>query len=205
MLARIELRKSLKPYYSPRVGVVEHVRIPKLKCIMVDGEGDPQGVAFQNAMAVTYSLAYTLKFKSRKTANKDYDVLAPEGLWSMKGGAKFDQARRDDWRWTLLAIVPDFITKKMFSEAVEDVRKKKGLPDLDRARLEVFDEGECIQLMHLGPYSEEAKSIALLEAFARDNGLRMVGRHHEVYLGDPRRAVPAKLRTILRHPVTKKE
>ena len=201
-VVKFDLRKSLHDIYSPPVGDVELITPPRMKYIMVDGEGDPQGDSFQQAMGVLFGLAYTLKFRSRKQMKKDYNVMTPEGLWWFRGGG-FDPSRRRDWLWTLMVVVPDFITDSMFNEAKLELREKKNPPGLDKARLESFDEGLCAQTMHLGPYSAESESIARLETFAKAHGYRMVGKHHEIYLGDPRRPRPSKLRTILRHPLAR--
>jgi len=201
-VTKLDLRKALKSLYNPPTGEVELIRVPTLKYIMVDGVGDPGGEAFQQAMGVIYNVAYTMKFRSKATLRKDYNVMAPEGLWWMKGGG-FDAAKRDEWMWTLMSVQPDFVTSKLFSEAVKEVGQKKDPPGLEKARLESFAEGLCVQILHVGPYSAEPESIAKLEAYAKENGYRMAGKHHEIYLGDPRRAAPSKLRTIIRHPVAK--
>lgn len=177
------------------------MELPPLKYIMVDGDGEPGGESFQQAMGTLYNLVYTMKFRSKRLLKKDYDIMAPEGLWWMKG--KFDMNRKDRWLWTLMILVPDFVTVKMFSEAVAEVRSKKNPPGLERARLETLDEGTAVQMMHIGPYANEPESIAKMEAYAEGHGYRMVGKHHEIYLGDPRRAAPSKLKTVLRHPVAK--
>jgi hypothetical protein len=200
-LTTLDLRKTLKPFYSPKAGEVELLRLPPTKYVMVDGNGEPGGESFQQAMGVIYNLAYTMKFRSKNLQKKDYNVMAPEGLWWMKG--KFDPSKPKKWFWTLMIVVPDFVTPKMFSDTVVEVRKKKNPPGLAKARLETFDEGLCVQTMHIGPYSAETETIARMEAFAKEHGYKMVGKHHEIYLGDPRRAAPSKLRTILRHPVAK--
>ena len=199
---KLDLRNSLKQYYTPPKGEVELVSMPPMNCIMVDGDGEPGGKSFQEAMGVIYNLAYTMKFSAKKTLKKDYTVMAPEGLWWMKGG-RIDPSRPKDWLWTLLAVVPDFVTPELFGLAKDEVRRKKNLPGLDRARLETFDEGPCLQIMHIGPYSAETEDIAKIEAFAKAHGYKIVGKHHEIYLGDPRRAAPSKLRTIIRYPVAK--
>ena len=197
-VTKLDLRKQLKPLYFPRG--VELVQVPPMKYIMVDGGGQPGGESFQQAMEVIYNLSYTLKFRAKKLLKKDYTVMAPEGLWWTKTG-KIDLKKPNDWLWTLMAMVPDFVTNRMFFDAVEEVRRKKKPPGLDRARLESFDEGYCVQTMHVGPYSAEAESIAKMDAYAREHGYVMVGKHHEIYLGDPRRAAPSKLKTVIRHPV----
>jgi hypothetical protein len=200
-LTTLDLRKTLKQFYNPKAGEVELIRMPPTKHIMVDGDGEPGGDSFQQAMGVIYNLAYTMKFRSKNLQKKDYTVMAPEGLWWMKG--KLDPSKPKKWLWTLMIVVPDFITPKVFSDTVEEVKRKKNPPGLEKARLETFNEGLCVQTMHIGPYSAETETIARMNAFAKDHGYEMVGKHHEIYLGDPRRAAPSKLRTILRHPVAK--
>jgi hypothetical protein len=192
----------MKGFYNPPAGEVVVVELPPLKYVMVDGAGEPGGESFQQAMGTLYNIAYTMKFRSKRLLMKDYDIMAPEGLWWMKG-KKIDMTRRDKWLWTLMILVPDFVTPKMFSEAVAEVRSKKNPPGLDRARLEALDEGTSIQTMHIGPYSTEPESIARMDAYAKEHGCKMVGKHHEIYLGDPRRAAPSKLKTVLRHPVAR--
>ncbi len=200
--SKLDLRKALKQLYSPPAGEVQLLRVPPMKYIMVDGDGEPGGESFQQAFGVLYPLAYTIKFRCKKLLKKDFTVMAPEGLWWMKGG-EIDMTKPKKWLWTLMVVLPDFVTPKVFSEAVEEVRRKKNPPGLDKARLETFDEGLCVQIMHVGPYATEPKSIAKMDAYAKAHGYKTVGKHHEIYFGDPRRTVPTKLKTILRHPVAK--
>ena len=199
---KLDLRKALKQYYDPPAGEVELIEVPPMKYVMVDGAGEPGGESFQQAMSAIYNIAYTMKFRSKKLLKKDYNVMAPEGLWWTKG-RKIFPTKPADWHWTLMAVLPGFVTPKLFSESRDEVRKKKNPPGLDRARLETFDEGLCVQTLHIGPYSAETDSINKMASFAKDRGYRMVGKHHEIYLGDPRRTTPSKLKTILRHPVAK--
>ncbi|HUK80275.1 MAG TPA: GyrI-like domain-containing protein [Nitrososphaerales archaeon] len=198
---KLELRKAMKEFYNPPAQEAVIVELPPLKYIMVDGNGEPGGESFQQAMAALYNIAYTMKFRSKRLLKKDYDMMAPEGLWWMKG--KIDTNKRDKWLWTLMVMVPDFITPKTFSESVAEVRSKKNPPGLERARLETLNEGTSVQIMHVGSYATEAESIARMDACAKRHGYKMVGKHHEIYLGDPRRAAPSKLKTVLRHPVAK--
>ena len=200
-VTKLDLRKTLKPLFEPPTGEAELIRVRPIKYIMVDGDGEPGGESFQQAMGALYNVAYTLKFRCKKLLKKDFTVMAPEGLWWMKG--EIDMAKRDKWLWTLMIMQPDFITGKLFSEAVEEVRRKKNPPGLERARLETLNEGLCVHIMHVGPYSAEPESISKMDACAREHGYKLVGKHHEIYLGDPRRAAPSKLKTILRHPVAK--
>ena len=162
----------------------------------------PGGESFQQAMGVIYNLVYTTKFRAKEVLKKDYDVLALEGLWWAKGRG-FALTNPERWLWSLMIVVPDFVDERLFTESVEAVRHRKNPPGLEKARLETLDEGTAVQVMHIGPYSAEPASIAKMGAYAREHGFRLVGKHHEIYLGDPRRAAPSKLKTILRHPVAR--
>jgi hypothetical protein len=173
-----------------------------MKCIMIDGEGEPGGESFQQAMSALYNTAYTMKFRSKRLHKKDYTVMAPEGLWWTEGGmTKLSKPRK--WNWTLMVVLPDFVTPGLFSESKNEVKRKKNPPGLERARLETLDEGLCVQTMHIGPYSEETETITKMDAYAKERGYRIVGKHHEIYISDPRRTSPSKLRTILRQSVIK--
>lgn len=204
---KIDLRRDLKHLYAPRADNVEIVDVPQFKFVMIDGEIEPgetpeTSPQFQNAFAALYGAAYTLKFvsKLRKTDPIDYTVMSLEGLWWTDSGV-FDFAQKDSWRWTLMVMQPDHITHEMFQEAVEQLDKKRPNPAVSRLRLESFHEGLCVQVMHVGPYDAEPATIRKIHDFARENGYGLRGKHHEIYLGDPRRAKPEKLKTILRNPV----
>jgi hypothetical protein len=134
----------------------------------------------------------------------DYPVMALEGLWSTPEGVPFTAAKKDSWSWTSMIIQPDCVSDEWFHRAVETVKVKKDLPSLGLARLRIFDEGLSAQTMHLGPYSAEEPTIKRIHAFILDNGFVPRGRHHEIYLGDPRRSAPEKLRTVIRQPVEPK-
>lgn len=192
----------MRSLYRPPAGKVQIMRIPEMQFIMIDGKGDPAGVHFQEGISAMYNLAYTLKFEVRGSLKKDYPVMALEGLCWTEGG-DFELMKRDKWLWTLMIMQPSFVTKKLFVKGVEKVKEKKNPPRIELARLERFDEGLRVQTTHIGPYADEAPTIARLDAFVRENGYRMAGRHHEIYLGDPRRASPSKLKTVIRHPVAK--
>jgi hypothetical protein len=204
----LDLRKELKYLYAPSAKKVEMVQVPRFKFLMVDGAIEPgQGPGtspgFQEAMLALYGAAYTLKFtiKLRKVDPIDYPVMALEGLWWIEGG-EFSLARKDNWIYTLMMLQPDFITLEMLQEALEQIRKKKGdQPGLSRLRLEDFEEGLCVQIMHIGPYDAEPATKDKMDLFAREHGYTLSGKHHEIYLGNPLRAAPEKLKTILRQPV----
>jgi hypothetical protein len=209
-MKKIDLKKELKHLYAPLAKRVEIVDVPRFQFVMIDGQTEPgeapeTSPAFQDAMQVLYGLSFTLKFKSKqREANPiDYTVMALEGLWWIDSG-EFDFEKKDQWKWTMMIMQPDHITRRMYEEALEKLSEKKNNPALDRARLESFHEGLCMQTMHVGPYSQEPETIRRMNAFAAENGYEPCGKHHEIYLGDPRRCKPERLRTILRRPITKR-
>jgi hypothetical protein len=207
-MAKLDLRKDLKAFYSPSAKKVEVVDVPRFQFVMIDGliesgllPGNSPG--FQEAMTALYGASYTLKFMSKlnKTDPVDYPVMALEGLWWIEGG-EFSFESKDNWAYTVMVLQPDHITTDMFAEALRQMRQKKGdQPAFARLRLESFQEGLCVQIMHIGPYSAEPATVEKMDAFAHENGYQMHGKHHEIYLGNPLRAQPEKLKTILRHPV----
>ena len=204
---KLDLRQRYKDLYSPSAKEVTVVDVPELQFITLDevieagvGPGDSQ--PFQEAMGAVYGVSYGLKFMS-KLRDKDpidFTVMALEGLWSAESG-EFEFGKIEPWLYTLLMMQPDHISQDMFYEAVAEAAAKRPNPALDRLRLERWREGPAIQIMHIGPYSEEPRTIEMMDAFADEHGHRLHGRHHEIYLGDPRRAKPENLKTILRHPV----
>jgi hypothetical protein len=210
----LDLKKQYKPLYQPSAKKVEIVQVPCLQFAMIDGaieKGSEPGKSpsFAEATQALYSISYTLKFmlKKRKTNAVDYPVMALEGLWWVEDGF-FDITVKDNWFYTLMILQPDVITKDIFEEGREQVRKKKGeSPFLAKVELADFEEGLCMQTMHIGPYASEPATVERMRAFAEQNGYRdaigSVRKHHEIYLGDPRKADPAKLKTVLRHPLEK--
>ncbi len=210
MTVMLDLRKELKAFYSAPAKKVEVVDVPNFKYLAIDGAieaGLMPGTSpnFRDSMQALYGASYTLKFMSKlsKTDPIDYPVMALEGLWWVEGG-EFSFDGKDPWSYTVMILQPDHISPEMFSEALSQLRKKKGdQPAFARLRLEYFHEGLSVQMMHVGPYSTEKATIEKMDAFAHENGYQMHGKHHEIYLGDPMRAQPEKLKTILRHPVRK--
>jgi hypothetical protein len=207
-MQKIDLRKELKPLYAPSAKQVQLVDVPELQFAMIDGAielGSEPGLspAFAEALQALYGISYTLKFmaKQRTENSIDYPVMGLEALWWVEDG-RFDIAVKDNWFWTAMILQPDFVTAEMFADGLAQLRKKRGdSPALGKLRLERWREGLSVQIMHLGPYSDEPVTVAKMEAFAAANGYRMAGKHHEIYLGDPRKAAPEKLKTVLRHPV----
>jgi len=210
----LDLRKQYKHLYQPSAKKVEAVQMPRLQFAMIDGaieKGSEPGKSpmFAEATQALYGISYTLKFmlKKRKTNPVDYPVMALEGLWWVEDGV-FDITVKDNWFYTLMILQPDVITPAVFEEGLAEVRRKKGEnPILSKLKLESFEEGLCVQVMHIGPYATEPATIERMKEFMQENGYRdrvgLGGKHHEIYLGDPRKADPAKLKTVLRHPIEK--
>ena len=210
----IDLKKQYKNLYQPSAKKIETVQVPNLQFAMIDGaieKGSEPGKSplFAEATQALYSLSYTLKFmlKKRKTNAIDYPVMALEGLWWVEDGM-FDITVKDNWFYTLMILQPEIITKDIFEEAREQVRKKKGDSEmLSKVQLGYFEEGLCVQVMHIGPYATEPTTIDRMCEFMRENGLKdnvgPNGKHHEIYMSDPRRVAAEKMKTVLRHPVKK--
>jgi len=197
---RIDLKAQLKHLYAASADEVQVVEVPPMRFLMVDGAGAPEGEAFRAAIQTLYSLAYAIKFGMKNAGVAQFPVMALEGLWaSGDSPEEFDATARDEWRWTLMVVQPEVVTGGVVSGAVEEIRRK-GKP-LCEFRFESFHEGLCAQVLHVGPYSAEAPTIERVRDFMRQNGYSPNGKHHEVYLGDPRRAAPSKLRTIVRQPI----
>jgi hypothetical protein len=203
-MIKIDLRNELKHLYSPSSKEVILLRVPKFNFLMVDGTGDPNNSKqFQNAIEALYGMSYTMKFMYRKEKNIDYPVMALEGLWWMKDNVPFDWRKKEDWRWTLMIMQPKYVTKGLVKKAKEQLQEKKDPPAISKLRFEAFNEGLCVQIMHIGPYSAEGPTIKKLHTVAREHNYEVHGKHHEIYLSDPRRAKPEKLKTVIRQAVRK--
>ncbi len=199
---KIDLKKDLKPLYTASAREAAVVEVPPLKYLMLNGFGDPNANPdFQAGVEALYTVSYALKFMLKKEQDLDWVVPPLAGLWWIQL-ADFDFNRRDDWRWTLMIPQPEEATRELLNQAVDQAKKKKSLPALEKLRLEIYEEGQAAQILHVGPYSEEAASIERLHNFIKGHGYHFCGKHHEIYLSDPRRTAPAKLKTILRQPIT---
>jgi hypothetical protein len=202
-----DLKKMLAPLFRPpREPVL--VDVPDLGYLMIDGKGAPGEGAeyattdFQTAFGALFPVLYTMKFRLKRDG-LIMTILPLEALWFNGENEAFDMSvAPEKWGWRVMVAVSDDVTPLVFDEAVAEVRRKKGDSDqLARLRFERWREGRCAQVMHVGPYSEERPTIERLYAFIADQGLRRRGAHHEIYLGDPRRGDPSKLKTALRQPV----
>ncbi len=199
---KLDLRATLKPLYTASAKTTALIDVPRLKYLMIDGEGRPATPAFQSAIEALYGLTYTMKFtlKSEKPA-RDFTVMPLEGLWWSRDG-EFELSKPDTWCWTLMIVQAEFITQAMITAAADKLRERRGpMPALERVRLQPWAEGMVVQRLHVGPYSAEPVTVSAMDDFARDKGLKLTGKHHEIYMSDPRRTAPEKIKTILRHPV----
>jgi hypothetical protein len=210
-MEKIDFHKTYKTLYSPTARAVQLVQVPAFNFAMLDGAIEPghapgDSPAFLEATQALYSLSYTLKFavKQRQENPIDYGVMALEGLWFIEGG-EFDIRVKDNWKYRLMIMQPEFITQAMFQDALRQVKKKLASPAVDRLRLEKFEEGLCVQILHIGPYATEPATVEKMDAFAVQNGYCMSGMHHEIYLGNPLRADLARLKTVLRHGVVSRQ
>ena len=203
-MKKIDYKKVLKNLYRPLVKTVETKDVPKMIFFMVDGKGDPNTAQnFQDAIEVLYPLSYTLKFMVKKGAiGIDYGVLPLEGLWWADDMSSFTMGKKDDWKWTLMIMQPEIVTKKMVQEAIEQVKVKKNPVSLPLVRFESFSEGKAAQIMHNGPFSEEGPTIEKVHSFIEDIGSQLTGKHHEIYLSDIRRSAPENWKTIIRQPMS---
>lgn len=200
-MPKLDLKKELKTFYSAKQDVVTFLEVPKLQYAMIDGYGNPNtSPLFQDAVEQLYNISYKIKFLA-KGEGRDYTVMPLEGLWWADDMNQFSVERKDEWKWTLMILQPDFITEEAFQKAVHEVQKKRTISE--SLRLETFDEGLSAQILHLGSYAEEGPTVEKLHREILNQGFQLRGKHHEIYLGDPRKAEPAKLKTIVRQPVSK--
>lgn len=202
-MEKLDLKKQWKHLYQPPASAVVAVDVPPLTYLMVDGQGDPNtSQSFQEAVEALYSLSYTLKFSLKKSPRAiDYGVMPLEGLWWADDMGAFHLADKSTWKWTAMILQPDFIARPEIDAAFDQVRKKKNPAALDRVRFETLEEGPSAQILYLGPFSDEGPTIQRMHNFIHAAGKELSGKHHEIYLSDPRRTAPEKLKTIIRQPM----
>jgi hypothetical protein len=203
-----DVKKDYKYLFSPKKDKPEIVDVPAFKYLKIDGRGNPNNEEeFGAKVGLLYGLAYTIKFMLKKDQADPFEFkVAPlSGLWHADDMDAFVQKdRRDEWIWTLMILMPDPVTNEVFEAGKAALIKKKNPTGIDKVYFELYDEGHCAQIMHIGPYSEEGPTIKNLHSFFTDQGYEPSGQHHEIYLGDPRKAKPEKLKTIIRQPIKKK-
>ena len=199
---KIDFKKTLKPLYNPPATEFVLVEVPEMQFVKVDGEGDPNTApAYRSAIEWLYATSYAMKFAAKTQFGRDYVVPPLEGLWWADDPKSFVSRKKEQWCWTMMILVPDFVTRDLFDDAVAKTRKKlshspQGL------RLESYAEGLSLQILHLGSYDDEGPALSRLHnEVMPGGGLTFNGPHHEIYLSDPRKTEPSKLKTILRQPV----
>ncbi|WP_370574200.1 GyrI-like domain-containing protein [Methanomethylovorans sp.] len=202
-ITTIDLKKELKQLYSPSAKEVSVVEVPPMSYLMINGMGDPNtSKEYTESIEALYAMSYALKFLVKKSADPtDYIVMPLEGLWWADNMAKFCLENKDTWKWTSMIMQPSFVTEAMVSQALEQVEIKQDLSALSKMRFEKYDEGLSAQIMHVGPYSAETPIILKLHRFIEENGYSLRGKHHEIYLSDPGKTAPDKLKTVIRQPM----
>ncbi|RJO61129.1 MAG: hypothetical protein C4542_07110 [Dehalococcoidia bacterium] len=206
-MEKLDLKKGLKHLYNPSSKAPVMLDVPPMNFLAVDGKGAPDGPDAMAAMEALYPVAYTLKFTIKKGPLAiDYPVMPLEGLWWGDDMTVFSTGNKAAWKWTYMIMQPEFITADMVKKAIEEVSRKKNPPALGKMRFESFEEGTSAQIMYTGPYSAEGPTIKRLHDFIHEKGLVFDGlkqKHHEIYLFDPRRTAPEKLKTVIRQPARK--
>ncbi|HPC35452.1 MAG TPA: GyrI-like domain-containing protein [Candidatus Marinimicrobia bacterium] len=200
-MKKIDLKKELKTLYNPPKEIVV-IDVHQMNFLMIDGAGNPNTAQeYKDAIEALYAVSYTLKFMVKKSKDIDYVVMPLEGLWWTDEPDKFSMENKDIWKWIAMIMQPDFVTEVLFDRAAEQVKIKKSLSSLSKIKFKDFYEGLSAQLMYSGPYSAEGPSIEKLHNFIKENGYELSGKHHEIYLSDPRKSAPEKLKTVIRQPV----
>lgn len=209
MDAKFDYKKEYKDLYLPKQKPML-IDVPAMNFIMVDGQGVPGNAQYQAAMQTLYSLSFTIKMSKMSGQQSEgyFEYVVPplEGLWWWEGGKRdWDRPKKEEWLWTSMIRQPEFVTEEVFGWAVSECKKKKPEINVSKARFAVFTEGLCVQIMHIGSYDEEYRSIELIDEFISKNRLINitddVHKHHEIYLSDPRKTTVEKLKTVLRLPV----
>ena len=208
-----DYKKEYKEFYLPPKEP-QIITLPAMNFVAVRGKGDPNdpGGEYKAAIELLYGIAFTIKMSekgSHKIAGYFSYVVPPlEGLWQQPGVAGVDFAHKETFAWTSMIRLPDFVTREAFDWAVQEAAAKKK-KDYSKAEFLTYEEGLCVQCMHVGPYDAEPETLQRMDAFAKEQGylpdFSAVRFHHEIYLGDPRRTAPKKLKTVLRHPIRKKD
>lgn len=210
----IDFIKQDKQFYFPKTEP-EITHIPKMNFIMVDGRGAPDPHSgsesdvseFQRAVGALYGIAYSVKMSYKKgdepKGYQNFKVAPLEGLWWMEDDTNFDMKRPKDWRWTVMIRMPDFVTSDIVARYAKELNDKKKTDAYSTVRLEQYEEGDVVQLMHIGSYDSEGQNIIKMHEYAKDRGYALRGKHHELYYGDPRRTAPERLKTVLRQPIKK--
>ncbi len=205
-MVKYDFKKEKKNLYYPSEKLVSVVDVPRMNFLMIDGQGDPNtSQEYQDAMETLFPVSYKTKFLSKKQNNQDYVVMPLEGLWWAENMEEFSIEDKESWKWTVMIMQPEFITKELISMAMEDVESKKNLASISKVRFEKFSERLSAQIMHIGPYgAAEALTVEKLHDFIDKSGYKIRDKHHEIYISDMRRTKPERLKTVIRQPIEQK-
>lgn len=203
-MTKIDFKKELKHLYNPSKKEFAIVDVHAMNFLKVDGRGDPNNNPdYQEAVEALYAMSFSIKF-ALKPEGIDYVIPPLEGLWWAEDMSAFILDTRDEWLWTLMIMQPEGVNAELVEQVRPGVIRKKGIPALERLRFESYHEGLSVQIMYIGAYKDEGPTISQMHAFIKDVGYVPNGKHHEIYLGDPRRTPAEKLKTVLRQPVREK-
>ncbi|MYC68897.1 MAG: hypothetical protein F4X12_21515 [Acidobacteriia bacterium] len=201
MAGKIDVKKQYKHLFAPK-REPHLVEVPRFRYWMIDGKGSPDGAAFQDAISALYSTAYTTKFRLKAGGRADFVVPPLEALWWADDESAFDEDRADEWQWTLMLVQADHVSEEDTADVLEVLDKKGKTTAAHRnMRTEELEEGQAVQCLYVGPYESMGGAISTMHAFAKSNGLELAGKHHDVYLSDPRRTAPERLKSVLRRRV----
>jgi hypothetical protein len=198
---KIDFKKELKQLYNPSAKEVSTVDVPALNFLMVNGEGAPSSPQYMQSIEALFTVSYTLKFMIKKAQGIDYAVMPLEGLWWMDNMKEFSTERKDEWKWTSMIMQPEYVTVVDVKAAVEQARKKKDMPAIDKVRFESFKEGLAAQILYTGPYADEGPTVTKIHEYIHKNGHELRGKHHEIYLNNAAKLPPQKWKTIIRQPM----
>ncbi len=199
---KLDLFKQFRAEYKAGRNPVL-IKTTPAQYLAVDGQGAPGGPVFEECIGALYAMAFTIKMTRKFAGLGDYTVCKLEGLWFSEEGTNFCDIPQDRWRWMLMIRTPDWIGQKDLDQAAAALLSKGKAEKVKEVKLEKLDEGRCVQMLHIGPYEKVGETITVMEEYAKEKGTSFTGFHHEIYLSDPRRLPPERLKTILRRPVQK--
>jgi hypothetical protein len=204
MPGKIDYKVEYKSLYAPSAKTVSMVEVPPMNFLMIDGAGNPNHAPeYGEAVNALYAVAYAIKFAVKKQLGTDYTVMPLEGLWWAEDMDTFITRAKEEWQWTMMVMQPDIVTSEIVQRCIEETAKKKDLPALPKLRFALYEEGSAAQILYVGSYDDETETIANLHRTIEEKGYALHGKHHEIYLNDPRRVAPEKLKTVIRQPFRK--
>jgi hypothetical protein len=204
-LQTIDYKKEYKTFYNPpkQPTIID---MPSFNYLMIDGQGNPNNSdEFADKTQLLYALSYAIRFRVKKELSIAYTVMPLEGLWWAKDMSTFLNRDKASWKWTLMILQPELVTAQMVAEGKAEVIRKKKLPQVNDLRFESYAPGTVVTMLHIGAYDDEAPNIQWMHTYAQEQGYILHGLHQEIYLSDPRKVAPEKMKTILRQPIEKKK